>query len=148
MIRGALAVYLMLMAAVGPRACCCTTVRLAARLFSSARPTAPSCCQNKAAAGREKQAPTHCPSRPHSPSRPGCPCKEGSVFEVGALPPSPEDTAGASGRPIAGERLLPTALPANGLSLHPGGPAACPVLPAGAFLSTHDLLCVHHVMRC
>jgi hypothetical protein len=147
MIRVALAAYLALTSAVGPWACCCAPGRLASRLFSPAREGAPSCCQHRAAAGHEQQAPSHCPRGRHSPFRPGCPCKEGLAFEAAVLPPSTEDTTGASPRPGGDWRLAPGCL-GLGSPPHAGGPAAWPALPGAPFLSTHDLLCVHHVMRC
>ena len=142
MIRVALAVYLALASAVGPWACCCAPGRLASRLFSPAPAGAPSCCHHKAAT--DQPAPSHCP---RAPSHPRCPCKEGLAFDAAVLPPSTEDTTGASAR-LSGDWPLASGSPGLGSPPTAGGPAAWPALPGAPFLSTHDLLCVHHVMRC
>jgi hypothetical protein len=148
MIRVALAAYLALMSAFGPWACCCAPARLASGLFSPGRPSAPSCCRHKASsAGHAQQAPGRCPGAPQSPSRPACPCKEGQAVEAAVLPAPAEDTTGAPARMVA-ERLIPAGLPGAGPSLHAGGHAAWPAVAGRPFLSTHDLLCAHHVMRC
>jgi hypothetical protein len=147
MIRVALAAYLALVSAFGPWACCCAPARLAASLFSPARASAPSCCRHKAPAGHAQQAPSHRPDGPQSPSRPACPCKDGAAFEPATLPPATEDTTGASAR-MPGEGPLAPGFPGFDLSPHTGGQGAWPVLAGSPFLSPHDLLCAHHVMRC
>jgi hypothetical protein len=146
MIRVVLAVYLALVSAVGPWACCCAPARLASRLFAPSSPGASPCCGHKASADRPAQAPAPCRDGPRSPLRPGCPCKEGPVLEA-VLPPSSGDTAAAALR-LTGEWPSAPAGPGLGSPLPAGGPAAWPWFAAPPFLSTHDLLCVHHVLRC
>src|SRR5262249_29129757 len=131
MFRLAVALYLVIVTAVRPAACCCTFTRLAVR--ASDEPAAPrsacsSCCQH----GQEgRQPPAHAPAppgaprgtRPSAPDRPGCPCKQAASEFVG-LPAAHDEAQEVSLRAVLGEFFTPS------VALWTPTPTAAPATPA------------------
>src|SRR5437016_2588398 len=102
MFRLVVALYLMIVTAVGPAACCCTFSRLTARSADkpstpAPRPAPASCCCH----GSEQPAPADAPKRPRPPERrdsPGCPCKQAVGCEVVGLPATHDEVLETSVR--------------------------------------------------
>jgi hypothetical protein len=145
------ALYLMIVTAVGPAACCCTFTRLAGRLTDE--PPAPrsacpscSCCQH----GQEESQPAaEAPERrspPQAPDSPGCPCKQ-AAQEVVILHAA-EEAQEVSLRLAAGESFCPALVHWTA----PVPAAATPAFRESAAsrpsVSTDDLLYACHILRC
>src|SRR5262245_42390425 len=112
MIRLVVALYLMLVMAVGPAACCCTFSRLTDR--SAARPAAPAeqpvpasgCCD-----GAQRPAPADVPECPASPDRgdsPRCPCKQAAGDVVVGLPGAHDEAQEVSLRGALADSFCPS----------------------------------------
>ncbi len=150
MLRVVVAIYLMLVTAVGPAACCCTLARLTERLTPSSpsqAPKVPSCCHGGPRSEPPgKKAPSPSPRRPDSPE---CPCKQAGERELLALPAAHDEALESAARAtiesFGFRSILPadhTVPPAWGLSVFRERPAAGPAV------STDDLLYAFHILRC
>ncbi|MFO0842316.1 MAG: hypothetical protein U0797_07930 [Gemmataceae bacterium] len=151
--RFVVALYLVIVTAAGPWACCCTFARLTARL-SAATPhdhvtaKAHSCCKPQ---GQERAGadPASEPARQrHGPLSPDCPCKQGSECSSQALALTHDESRSDTLRALAAEFVSPS----GGSQLSQPAPAPHAVLPPSwahpGGLSTDDLLHVLHMMRC
>lgn len=149
MLRIVAALYLMIVTAAGPAACCCTLTRLTAR-FAPAAPTvpqAPACCHHTPAGqdstgGTGRHGPSDCPDGP------GCPCKEGGLHRAEALPSAQDEAHHFLARISSTLLDYQVALPldqvaewAAASSFFRDGATALP-------LSTDDLLYAFHILRC
>ena len=146
MIRLVVAMYLMIVAAAGPTACCCTLTRLTTRLASVGSPAATkstSCCHtpvNKDSKGK--------PDERSPADRPDCPCKQGGGCEVVALPAPLDEALDSSARVASQFQFLSAILPDQALTLACASSASRGgSLPARG-TSTDDLLYTFHMLRC
>ena len=147
MFRLAVALYLMIVTAVAPAACCCTFTRLAPRPAEgpTAPPSAPACCCEHDHESRPPAEPPCRPSPPSVPSSPDCPCKQ-AVQDALTLPA--DEAQVLSLRIAAGEFVCPALV-------HWAVPVTATATPAlresdapGPSFSTDDLLYACHVLRC
>ena len=148
MLRWAFAIYMVLVTAAGPGLCCCSLSHLFASPATS-QTTAPAdlppCCQHTSG-GQESQGHGGCPREKQGDDRhkPGCPCRQVEA-KPAALPEQavelPDQSQFAS--PFSAPSL---AVAFDALLGVKGGHA----LPGGGppFLTAHDLLHVHHQLRC
>lgn len=151
MLRLAVALYLMIVAAVGPAACCCTFARLTQRFTTPATSPvshAPSCCHR----GSADRVPDKTPADPDSPDRPdspGCPCKEAGRTDLAALPAANDEARDIFLRVAVGEPLVPLALLcAQAIPSASGSPVFRESADLGPSISTDDLLYAFHMLRC
>ena len=144
MIRIGLSIYLALMAVAGPSVCCCTMARWLADLLPAPVPISSAerlnCCHRE-----PKRAPTgHAPQSPHK----SCLCHSGAPdAQFTRSSPSTDLTAGSAGL-VDGEWASMTG-PGLLALVVTAGPMDCrDDWESGPFVTTQDLLRVHHVLRC
>ena len=151
MVRIGLSLYLMLAAAAGPSFCCCTTVRLADLLALPMKDARGGhcCATHLDAPGQKPQKPKeHHPGKPGEPGGPSCPCKEGDPQQTPLASLDSGSKALQSRHSPQGSAefvsFVPAALPLSPES-NPNAPGKAVLLP---FLTSEDLLCAHHILRC
>lgn len=154
--RVVVALYLVIVTAAGPWACCCTFTRLTAKVASAnagapTSSTTHSCCKKHQVPNRsEGSSEDKAPSRPNHPLGHDCPCKQSGECASTAFAPTQDESRDGAMRALAGE------FDATVGYLHPSHLAPTPhaVWPSswvrhdGSFLSTEDLLHVLHILRC
>lgn len=151
MFRIVVAMYLMIVTAVGPAACCCTITRLTTRFMpptSSAVPTSAPCCHhtppsNESKGEPDRRSPSGCPDAP------GCPCKHAGGREVIALPVAQDEALESSARAASGQfhfylaiLLDQVVLPTCGSSVFREG------VGTASSATTDNLLYAFHMLRC
>lgn len=145
MFRTGLAIYLALVTAAGPWLCCCT-VRDALAVAVPAHESAKAgCCHRHAPA----KAHTHAeePRSPAKPPLPNCPCQDEREPQAVALPDSA--AAGPDVR-LGGNDTDPLDLPPPSACCFAASDPAAARPPGGGtpFVTSRDLLCVFHILRC
>lgn len=151
MFRLVVALYLMIVAAVGPAACCCTLTRLTTRLnekpSTATEPASSSCCHH----GPQKQTLPEAPERPSPgcPDAPGCPCKQAVGGDIVGLPAANEEAQEVSLRGSLAEFFCPSAaLSSQFAPLADASPVFRERAALGPSVSTDDLLYAFHILRC
>jgi len=150
MFRILVATYLMIVAVVGPAACCCTLTRLLTRFLpttSCAPSSAPSCCQHLPA-GKDSMDDTDQEIPSDLPGKSNCPCKESGQGEVVVLPTAQDQARESLARLSSALLTFYLALPIDSVL---DWTAASAVYRQGVSdppLSTDDLLYVFHILRC
>src|SRR5262249_12821956 len=141
MLRLAVALYLMIVTAVGPAACCCTATRPTSR--PGDQPPAPqstphSCCHH----GHKGPPPARAPARPSSqapPTPPACPCKQTSGSGIAGLAAA-DEAQEVSLRVALGDLFIQV----PGLWAPPAPASATPAssqpVASGPSVTTDDLL--------
>lgn len=143
MLRLAVAMYLMIVAAAGPATCCCTLTRLTP-IGSQAATKPASCCH--ASAGKESKGK---PDERSPADRPDCPCKQGGGCEVVALPTPPDEALDSSARVAPSPfHFFFSILPDPAVSLALASSASRSGSPPARGTSTADLLYAFHMLRC
>ena len=144
MFRIVVATYLMIVAAAGPTACCCTLVRLATRHLPSPAPAVPTpapCCHHAPPAQQSKDE----PRRP----APGCPCKQAGGCEGVALPAAPDEALEASTRVGSGLFFFHLAIRLDRVALPNCGPSGFREGVGTSSRAISDqLLYTFHMLRC
>ena len=142
MFRRVVAITMVLMMAAGPSLCCCSFTHLFARHADdrSARAEVPSCCQTSSK-GKQQRKHDRCPHGKGDHKKPGCPCRDdiskpALVDRAIELPDQLRAASFLAIRSFASDDLSSLI----GVSASPGGP-----MP---FLTVHDILHVHHQLRC
>lgn len=157
MLRIGLTIYLMLTTVAGASICCCVPGRLAAMLtFGSGKSVQvvattqrKKCChQGEDSAPHRHKTPSRDQSKSGCPDRPSCPCSQPGLDTV--LPSQDAEQMnqilvrslldGPTGLVLAS--LLTCYLPL-GASLRGSRDGV-----ASPFLSSHDILTTHHILRC
>ena len=156
MLRIAAATYLVLMQFAGPLLCCCAAVRPSAsccrdlgRLGNTTSATGHACCDHHGLNSERQGARHGAPDCPRLPSRSGCPCQQDSC----QAPASPLDSSEAfrcsnQRLPFQGFLDVLSVLPTGGLLHLDGNLLADRDVRAHPFLTSTDLLCVFHNLRC
>jgi hypothetical protein len=150
MFRLLVALYLMIVAAVGPATCCCTFTRLMYRYTqapSSPDEQPPSCCQH----GPRSQPSAEIPEQhsPGCPDSPGCPCKQAGACSAVALPAGHDEAREVSLRGALVEFFCESGFSSS--SFTPPA-SASPVFRESSVLgpsvTTDELLYAFHMLRC
>lgn len=154
--RVVVALYLVIVTAAGPWACCCTFARLTARVApiasndQSPTPKPQSCCHHQPQRGNDQDSANQPTPKPHGPLSSDCPCKQGGECTSHALALPHDESRDGTMRALTGE--FASALSGTQAVHHVPTPHG--VLPSsreyagGSFLSTDDLLHVLHMLRC
>lgn len=154
--RLVLALYLVIVTAAGPWACCCTFTRLTAKVASANVVSLPSsnthsCCKKHQAPGRSEGGPGgKAPAQPTNPFGGDCPCKQSGECVSAALAITHDESRDGAMRALTGEfDAISGGLLASHLAPTPH--AVWPLSWGrhdGSLLSTDDLLHVLHILRC
>lgn len=148
--RLALALYLMIVTAAGPWACCCTLARLATKLSAkSTSDAAPaeshSCCKQKA-----PRVPSPEEHDRKDPGRSDCPCKQAGDCSSHLIATSHDESRDATLRVLAGAAasLFSPEFSVLTGAAHAALPSSGAPRGSLSSLSKDDLLHVHHMLRC
>ena len=142
MFRRVVAITMVLMMAAGPSLCCCSWTRLFAR-HADDRPACaevPACCQTSSK-GKQQRKHDRCPHGKGDHKKPGCPCRDDI-----SKPALVDRAVEMPDQLRAGSFFL---VPSLAFDDHPGVLGVSDS-PGGQLphLSAHDLLHVHHQLRC
>lgn len=151
MVRIGLCVYLMLAAVAGPSLCCCTIVRLADLLAVPMKGVCSShcCATRRDAPGQKPQKPKkHHPGKSGGSGGNSCPCRERARQQTPlvSLDSGPKVFQSQRFPQDSAEVLsfVPAVIPLSP-EINPNAPGKTVLLP---FVTSEDLLCAHHILRC
>lgn len=144
MLRWAFAIYMVLVTLAGQGLCCCSLTHLVATATHQ-HPISddlPPCCQSPCHTEGSLCADS-CPGDHSDNRQPGCPCRKVET------PPAllTQFRSETEGPQFPTTFVEPSLLPAFACLPMTRGTSALPGV-SRAFLTTADLLCVHHQLRC